>query len=61
MSKELIQFLSNRVINDVNRKLSLPDPHLFAELVKLFYEKKINNIQFKRGVKELQNDNNINK
>lgn len=56
--KELYQFLSNRVINDVNKKLPLPDPHKFANLVLLFHEKKINNIQFKNAVKELQNVNN---
>ena len=52
--KQSYQFLSNRVINDVNRKLPLPDLHKFVELVLLFKDRKINNLEFKRGVKELQ-------
>lgn len=58
MEKTLIQFLSDRVLNDVDRTLPLPDSAIFAELVELYYYKKINNIQFKRAVKKLQNGNN---
>lgn len=52
--KNLYRYLSTRILNDVDRKKPLPDPKLFAGLVLLFKDKKINNIQFKNAVKELQ-------
>lgn len=52
--KKWFQFLSNRTINDVNRKLPFPNAYLFRALCEMFYDKEINNIQFKRGLKELQ-------
>ncbi len=54
--KKFNQFLSNRVINDVDRKLPLPDPYLFRLWCEMFYDKEINNVIFKRGVKMMQEE-----
>lgn len=56
MNKKFLQFVSTRTINDVDKKLPLPNPEAFILLCQMFYDKAINNIQFKKSVKILQNE-----
>lgn len=52
--KEWLGFVAKRLINDVpNNKVKDLNTTKFAALCRLFYEKIINNQQFKRFVNEL--------
>jgi len=51
---EWTEFVAKRIVNDVDRKLPMPDAKLFGELCRKFFNKEINNIQFKKEVKNLQ-------